>query len=149
MAPRVDFYVLGESTTPSRFACDMAARILADQLNVHIHADSRADAVALDGMLWTFRDISFLPHALADERTPDPAPIIIGWLGQAPTTDAVLINLSHELPDFAGGFRRVIEPVAASPEARAESRERYRQYRELGWELSSQQMDQDQGHANL
>ena len=147
MAPRVDFYVLEESTTPVRFACDMAARLRAEQLNVHIHADSRADAVALDGLLWTFRDISFLPHALAD--VPGPAPIIIGLLGQMPTTDDVLINLSRELPDFASGFRRVIEPVAASPEARAASRERYKQYRERGWELSSQNMDQDQNHANL
>ena len=146
MAPRVDFYVLAESMTPLRFACDMAARIRAEELNVHIHADSRADAVALDGLLWTFRDISFLPHALADAGLPDPAPIIIGWQGHSPITDEVLINLSRELPGFAAGFQRVIEPVAASAEARAESRERYRQYRERGWELFSQQMDQD--HAN-
>jgi len=148
MAPRVDFYVLGQSTTPLRFACDMAARLRTEQLNLHIHADSRADAVALDGLLWTFRDISFLPHALADVPLPYPVPIVIGWLGQAPVTDEVLINLSRELPDFAGGFRRIIEPVAASPEAKAESRARYRQYRERGWELSSQPMDQEQTHAN-
>ncbi len=141
--PHVDFYVLPEGGSPLRFACDMAARIRADRLHVHIHADSRADAVALDGLLWTFRDISFLPHALADVPLPDPAPIIIGWQGQTPASGEVLINLSHELPDFAGGFRRVIEPVAASPEARAESRERYKQYRERGWELSSQQAESD------
>ena len=127
----------------------MAARLRAEQLNVHIHADSRADAVALDTLLWTFRDISFLPHALADAQIPCPVPVLIGWLGQAPATEEVLINLSRELPEFAGTFRRVIEPVAASPEARAESRQRYKQYRERGWELSSQQADQDQNHANL
>mgnify|MGYP001617345265 CR=1 FL=1 len=148
MAPRVDFYVLGESATPLRFACDMAARLRAEQLNLHIQVDSRADAVALDALLWTFRDISFLPHALTDARAPEPVPIHIGWPGQPPATDEVLINLSRELPEFAGAFRRIIEPVAASPEARAESRQRYKQYRERGWELSSRQMDEDQNHAN-
>ena len=146
MAPRVDFYVLTESMTPLRFVCDMAVRIRAEELNLHIHADSRAEAVVLDGLLWTFRDISFLPHALADSSISNPMPIIIGWPGQTPRTDEVLINLGRELPAFAGGFRRVIEPVAAAPEAKAESRDRYRQYRERGWELFSQQMDHD--HAN-
>jgi DNA polymerase-3 subunit chi len=146
---RVDFFVLSEGASPLRFACDMAVRLRAEQLNVHIQADSQADAVALDALLWTFRDISFLPHALADTRAPDPVPILIGWPGQSPATDEVLINLSRELPDFAGAFRRIIEPVATSAEAKAESRARYRQYRERGWELSSQKMDQDQNHANL
>lgn len=124
----------------------MAARIRRDELNLHIHANSREEAVALDGLLWTFRDTSFLPHALTDVRDPTAAPITIGWPGQAPRTDQVLINLSRELPGFAEDFRRVIEPVAASAESRSESRERYRQYRERGWELFSHQLEPD--HAN-
>ncbi len=144
MAPRVDFYVLPESTTPLRFTCDMVGRMRAEELNVHIHSDSRTEAVALDTLMWTFRDISFLPHVLAD--VTGAAPITLGWPGQAPRTHEVLINLSRELPGFAGDFRRVIEPVPAAPEAKAASRARYKQYREWGWELFNHTPDSD--HAN-
>lgn len=141
--PRADFYVLPESTTPVRFACDMAARIRREELKLHIHAASRDEAVALDGLLWTFRDISFLPHALADDTEAGNVPISVGWPGTAPGDADVLINLSGELPEFAIRFQRVVEPVAAGETARAASRDLYRRYREQGWELFSHQLEQD------
>lgn len=141
--PRVDFYVLPDSTNPKRFACDMAARIRREDLTLHIHAASREEAVDLDGLLWTFRDISFLPHALADDAQAVAAPIQLGWPGVAPAAAEVLINLGEAVPEFAAQFQRVVEPVATGGEARAASRERYRRYREQGWELFSHQLEPD------
>jgi DNA polymerase-3 subunit chi len=113
----------------------MAARVRAEDLRVHIHAGSREDAVALDNLLWTFRDISFLPHALADDGIAGAVPVVIGWPGVTPSTDETLINLAEDVPEFAGNFRRIIEPVPGSPELRNGSRQRFRSYRDRGCEL--------------
>ncbi|MBI1732259.1 MAG: DNA polymerase III subunit chi [Gammaproteobacteria bacterium] len=143
--PRVDFHVLSASESPLRFACDMAARVREEDMILHIHAGSREDAVALDSLLWTFRDISFLPHALADDRAAETVPITVGWPGVMPRTKQALINLSEDIPEFAGDFERVIEPVPAAPELRDQSRQRFRRYREQGWELFTHEPEQDHG----
>lgn len=145
--PRVDFYVLPEATSPLRFACEMAARIRREELDLHIQAPSREDAVALDGLLWTFRDISFLPHALADETPARAAPITIGWPGAEPAAVRVLVNLDEAWPAFAGGYERIVEPVPAAADARTASRERFRRYREQGWELVTHNLEQERAES--
>jgi DNA polymerase-3 subunit chi len=137
--PRVDFYILPESMTAQRFACDMAARVRRDGLDVLIHAPSRAEAVVLDGLLWTFRDISFLPHALADDADAGPAPIVLGWPGIDPAPRRVLINLDEQAPAFAGEFEHIVEPVPSG--GRAASRARWKHYRDLGWDLDSHALE--------
>jgi DNA polymerase-3 subunit chi len=123
----------------------MAARLRAECLDLHINANSREDAVVLDSLLWTFRDISFLPHALADDGAADSAPIVIGWPGIAPRSNQALINLCEDIPGFAGDFTRIIEPVPAVAELRDQSRRRFRGYRERGWELATHEPGQNHG----
>jgi DNA polymerase-3 subunit chi len=123
----------------------MAVRVRGDNLDLHIHANSREDAVALDGLLWTFRDISFLPHALADDGAAQTVPIVIGWPGVTPRIGQALINLGTDMPDFAGDFQRIIEPVPAAPELREQSRQRFRRYRERGWELVTHEPEKVNG----
>src|SRR5690606_20096103 len=106
------------------------------------HAASRDDAVSLDDLLWSFSDISFLPHALADDPGKAAmAPIVLGWEGAAPAPAAVLINLSEAIPEFVADFERVVEPVQPLPGPRGRARERYRTYRERGWELYSHDLE--------
>lgn len=134
--PRVDFYVLPETLAAARFACSMTAKARQQGLPVHIHAPSREEAEALNALLWTFQDVSFLPHCLADEaRDADSAPIVIGWAGQQPRSSGVLINLDAEIPDFAAAFERIVEPVPPQAPLRDQARARFRRYRELGCEL--------------
>ena len=138
--PRVDFYILGESHPPSRFACTLTARALQDRLRVHIHARSREDAANLDSLLWTFRDISFVPHALADDPAAGSAPVVLGWQGMIPGPGALLINLTDELPGFAPHFERVLELVGNDDRQKQLARQRFRQYREQGWEIHSHEI---------
>ena len=135
--PRVDFYVLAESNPPNRFACAMAGRALQERMPVYIHTRSRDEATLLDSLLWTFRDISFIPHALVDEPGAHEAPVALGWQGAVPDRHGVLINLSDAVPEFAGRFERIVEPVGMAAEQKSRARERFRHYRELGWELHS------------
>lgn len=144
--PRADFYLLPEHDSAERFTCKLADKIRRQSLHIHIHTGSREAAQAMDELLWTFKDISFLPHTLVDERDAADNPITIGWCGTTPLTNEVLINLSPEVPEFTQNFARIIEIVPAQDTMRSQARERYRQYREQGFELHSH--DLESSHAD-
>ena len=102
----------------------------------------------MDSLLWTFRDISFVPHTLVDDDAADQAPITIGWTGSRSGGGQVLINLAGEIPDFVSAFDRVVETVAGTSPQRRQARERYRHYRELGFEMHSHNIDTSQDHVS-
>ena len=138
---RVDFYILQDQNPPETFACNIANKLLHQGMDIHIHTDTRDSAVNLDDYLWTWRDISFLPHKLVDDRELPDTPVTIGWNGSTHNDAGVLINLGVNIPDFAGAFARIIEIVAAYDPPRSQARDRYRQYRDRGYELHNHEIE--------
>ncbi|MBT7953379.1 MAG: DNA polymerase III subunit chi [Gammaproteobacteria bacterium] len=133
--PRVDFYILSEQGNRERFTCDIATKIRKQNLQLYIHASSREEAGLLDDLLWTHNEISFLPHSLIDADDADANTVTIGWEGMNSKSNEVLINLSTNIPDFAGNFDRIVEIVPANEPYRQQARERYKEYRQAGFEL--------------
>lgn len=131
--PRVDFYILPDRAAESRprLACRLAEKAYQLGHTVYIHAASAEQARYLDDLLWTFRQGSFVPHALYPAPPDDTSPVLIGWAEEAPAA-AVLINLTQDIPAFFERFQRVAELVDQTPETLAQSRERFRLYRERG-----------------
>lgn len=131
---RVDFYILPESDTDRRrFACALVQKAWKTGNRVCLLAADRQQATEFDDLLWTFRDISFVPHALADSPDADTVPVVIGW--NNPAGGDVLVNLSDHLPSAADKFDRIAEIVGGNAEERQSARDRYRQYRSQGHEL--------------
>jgi len=137
---RVDFYILPEGNSPERFACSIAGKGRQQDYDIYIHTDSKENAGKMDDLLWTHKDISFLPHGLIDAAETDTGNITIGWAGHAPCAAKVLINLGGSIPDFANDYERIVEIVSAEPAHRRQAREHYRQYREFGFELHDHQI---------
>jgi DNA polymerase-3 subunit chi len=138
---RVDFYILPENGAIDRlrYACRLAEKAWRAQQPVYVHAPARAVAEELDDLLWTFRDISFVPHALADEDVID-APIRIGWdIAQAGAA-GLIINLAEDIPEGIDGFARIAEIVGGGEAERQRARARYRSYRAAGHELFDHQI---------
>ena len=145
---RADFYIIPAKESAEGFICKLAGKIREQALSIHVHTESRQSAQSVDELLWTFKDISFLPHAMADTQDAgDTPPIRIGWQGHTPPPGDVLINLTGTIPDFSGIFARIIEVVPSRDPERSRARERYRQYRELGYELHSH--DLESGNAAI
>ncbi|MBI5040373.1 MAG: DNA polymerase III subunit chi [Gammaproteobacteria bacterium] len=136
---RVDFYVLPNADPAQRplLACKLAEKAYSQGLKVYIHTATESDARQLDELLWTFRDGSFLPHAIHSAITGDAPPILLGHDHEPATNTDVLINLGSDIPKFFGRFERVAELVDQRTELLAQSRERFRYYRERGYELKS------------
>ncbi len=139
--PRVDFYIVAEHNLPYRFVCHLANKVRGEGYDIYIHATSRDEALTIDDMLWTFQDISFLPHSLVDSMEARDCPIIIGWQGQDRLPRQVLMNLSATPPEPMDGYERIIEVVPSDPDFRRPARQRYKDYRDKGLELYSHNIE--------
>jgi len=140
---RVDFYVLKAGTPQHRavFACRLAEKAHGQGFGIYIHTGSAAETSRIDELLWTFRDGSFLPHLTVEEaERTDPemrTPVLLGH-GQSPgAQDGLLINLAGEVPTFFSRFQRVAEIVSGDDADRQGARDRFRFYRDRGYELKT------------
>ncbi len=135
---QVDFYILGAAAAHERHrtACRLAEKAWQKGHRVFIHTDSKETARSLDDMLWTYRQDSFVPHALYGDRLKVDAeslePVLVGDGTTQPVDIDVLINLTETVPSFADKSTRVAEIVGAGEEARHAGRIRYRDYRDRG-----------------
>lgn len=137
---RIDFH----SNVPERLAyvCRLVrkAYVAGNRMVVHGAHD---DLARLDGMLWSFSQLDFLPHCRLGSAKPEmvaATPIILAeTLDDVPHHD-LLINLLDEPPTLFARFTRMIEVVGADPEAVQAGRQRYKHYRDHGYPLEHHDM---------
>jgi DNA polymerase III subunit chi len=145
MTERVDFYVLKSAAAQQRlaFACRLTEKAYSSDLRIVIVSDTLADAQALDDLLWTFNERSFIPHQIClDEKSVDPETRVHLTLEPAtvPAAD-LLVNLGVRLPDQWERYTRIAEIIDADEERRRLGRERFKSYRELKVRLETHQLD--------
>ena len=65
---RVDFYVTGESTRSARLrlACRLTEKAYLAGQQVLVWDTDAAELREFDALLWTFGDLSFVPHAILE-----------------------------------------------------------------------------------
>ena len=146
MTERVDFYVLKTAAAKQRwaFACRLTEKAYLKNLKIVVVSDTLADAQALDELLWTFNERSFVPHKVClDEQAVDPATPVHLTLGARaiPCAD-LLINLAQQLPAQFQGYTRIAEVIDADEERRRLGRERFKAYRDLKLTLETHQIDE-------
>jgi len=155
MTERVDFYVLKSSTAKQRwtFACRLTEKAYLRELKVVLLGDTPAEVEALDGLLWTFSERSFVPHDIHRGR-PSGAPTPAA--GSAPAVQLtqdldcvgaadLLVNVSSRLPARLDRFARIAEIIDADDERRRLGRERFKAYRELKLAVETHQLDDAAG----
>ena len=130
---RIDFYTNAEPKL--QIACQLAAKAVRQSLRVLIYAPDEALARTMDKLLWTFPATGFLPHCMARDGLAAETPVLIARAGDEAAHDHVLLNLAPESPEFFSRFQRLIEIVGAEPGDRQAGRERYRYYRDRGYEV--------------
>lgn len=143
----MDFYVLptNEAAARLRFACRLAEKAWLLRHRVRVQLEPGGEIDVLDDLLWTFSDRSFVPHgrAGAAERAPEPAPapvVLADSDAPDPADGDLVINLADRLPPGAENWGRIAEIVDADEARRRLGRERFREYRERGWEPQTHDM---------
>jgi DNA polymerase-3 subunit chi len=146
MTERVDFYVLKSAAVKQRwaFACRLTEKAYLKDLKIVIVSDTLADAKALDELLWTFNEQSFIPHRIClDEQSVDPAtPVHLTVEPAALPAADLLVNLAHRLPAQLERYARIAEIIDADEERRRLGRERFKAYRDLKFTLETHQIDE-------
>ena len=132
---QIDFYFHVEDKL--RTACTLSAKAYARGLRVLAFCADRDAGQKFSRLLWTLPAISFVPHCTADDRLAAVTPVIIDHDGANPAHDDVLLNLRAEMPSFFSRFQRLVEIVSIDEEDRRQARERFRFYRDRGYEIRS------------
>jgi DNA polymerase-3 subunit chi len=155
MTERVDFYVLKSSTEKQRwtFACRLTEKAYLRDLKVVLLGDTLAEVEAIDALLWTFSERSFVPHDIHRGRpsaAPAPASAASAAVQLTQDLDSVgsadlLVNVSTRLPARLDRFARVAEIIDADDERRRLGRERFKAYRELKFAVETHQLDDAAG----
>ena len=132
---RVDFYVLPDDSTdgPLATACRLCEKAVGSGKRVHVHAPDAAVAQEIDRLLWVYKQGGFIGHErVGASDDPAPATVLIGSGEPLPSHRDVLVNLGAAVPPFFDRFERVLEIVAGDTATRAQSRKRFKFYRDRG-----------------
>jgi DNA polymerase-3 subunit chi len=133
MTERVDFYVLPGVGAKQRwiFACRLAEKAYLRELKVVLVSETPEDALALDELLWTFNEGSFVPHGIRRAGEPNAAPVELTTDLRTVEAKDLLVNLSDRLPDGWERCARIAEIIDTDAELRRRGRERFKAYRDL------------------
>ena len=134
MSEQVDFYILPKENKQSIYwlVCRLCAKAYKQKNRVYIHTKNNHEMRLLDNLLWTYEDLSFIPHECVGSPYAQWSTILLGC-GEAPEQENdVLIMLSSIIPAFYKQFRRILEVSDQTPENLHNIREHYRYYHQYG-----------------
>lgn len=137
---QIDFYTHVQDKP--QLACKLSAKALEQGLRVLILAPDERVAMKLDQMLWSTPATGFLPHCRARSPLAEMTPVIVDHDPGELVHDEILLNLGDARPAFFSRFQRLIEIVTMDDADREAARERFRFYRDRGYEIRSHDMSQ-------
>jgi len=143
---QIDFYT--HVRDKQLLACKLSAKALEQGLRVLVLTPDESAAASMDQMLWRIPATGFLPHCRARDPLADVTPLIVDCDPGELTHDQVLLNLGSERPVFFSRFQRLIEIVTTDEADRLAARERFRFYRDRGYEIRSHDMSQSGKRAS-
>lgn len=140
----VSFYILPSESLEERylFACKLIEKAYRSGHFCYVLTDSADQSQNMDGLLWTFRAGSFIPHQLYTGTLPAfEKTILIGSLAAPENWQKSLINLSSHFPDIGPQTERILEILDNSETSKAAGRERYRLYQQACVKISTHKIE--------
>jgi len=138
---QIDFYTHVDDKLKT--ACQLAGKAFAHGLKVTVYCPDRETAQRFDRALWMTPAIGFVPHCAPDDPLAADTPVIVDCTGERLLHDEVLLNLRPEWPPFFSRFQRLIEIVSLDERDRTGARERFRFYRERGYEIRTHDLSRN------
>lgn len=139
---RADFYLIAKPRfleKPLLLVCELARKASDSGQSLLIFAASEQQAEILDELLWEFDPDAYVPHQIAGTDEDDElTPVLIVPPGADTPMRPLVLNLRNEA--VADGFERVLEVVPADASAREPLRQRWKQYKDRGIELTKHDM---------
>ena len=130
---KIDFYT--GSKDKLRTACQLSHKAMQNGIRVILSTPDSASTDALDKLLWHFPATAFIPHCLSDAEEAALMPVVLNHGGEKFPHHDLLITLHNECTSFYSRFERVIEIISTDEEDSRMGRERFKFYRDRGYEL--------------
>jgi len=131
----IDFYT--HCADPLRVVVQLAAKAWTQHGHVRVLTADEESTAALDALMWKWPATGFLPHCRLASALAAETPIIVDHVAEHRGPATVLVNLQPTPPAFFARFERLAEIVASDADAIAAGRERWKFYKERGYELRS------------
>jgi DNA polymerase-3 subunit chi len=130
---KVDFYT--GSTDKLRTACQLSHKAMQNGLRVLLHTPDETTTGALDKLLWHYPATAFIPHCRSHEAAANDMPVVLGHQEETFPHSELLISLHTTCLSFFSRFERLIEIVGEDAEDARLGRERYKFYKDRGYEM--------------
>ncbi len=130
---KVDFYT--GSSDKLRTACQLCHKAMQHGLQTVVSLPDEASLDAMDKLLWQYPDIAFIPHARSRDEKAEKLPVILSCSDETFPHHDMLISLHEECMPFFSRFERVAEIVGMDDKDSQLGRERFKFYRDRGYEL--------------
>lgn len=137
---QISFYTHAENKLT--LARQLIAKACDQKLNVLVYVPEKTSADEIDRLLWTQPALSFIPHCRDDDPLANVTPVLIGTQMDGLARADVIINLGDDPPSVFSRFDRLLEIVTEDETDLIASRQRYRFYRERGYELVTHDLQQ-------
>ncbi|HFQ5589313.1 TPA: DNA polymerase III subunit chi [Vibrio vulnificus] len=141
---RATFYIVRENTpqaTPEGFAhyvVFLAHHFAKQGAKVYLNGESKRHAEQIAEYFWQVEPAQFVAHNLVGEGPKYATNIEIGHEGVKPSWNRQLvINLAKNETTFANKFAEVVDFVPCEEKAKQLARERYKIYRQAGYQLQT------------
>ena len=130
---KIDFYT--GSTDKLRTACQLSHKAMQSGVRTIISAHDVVTADALDKLLWHYPATAFIPHCRSDAAEAGEMNVVLSHVTNKFPHHELLISLHSEFMPFFSRFERVIEIIGGDAEDSRLGRERFKFYKDRGYEL--------------
>ena len=118
------------------FACKLAKRAYEDGRKLVVYAPTPTLADEFDRTLWTYSQLSFVPHVKSSHALAAETPVVIANDEAGLPHHEALLNLGDDPPPFFSRFNALRELVLADDTDRARARDKARFYKSRGFEVT-------------
>ena len=136
MPLKAAFYILKEPSLKERalYTCRIIEKAYNSNHKIYIHTANLEEAQNFDTQLWTFSDISFVPHEIYDQNSSTDTSILIGYNKAPAEQNDILVNLTSEIIPFYQQFNHLIEVIPNDENLKVLARKRFNIYQKQGYQ---------------
>lgn len=120
--------------------CQIINGYYLDHRKVAIYSNEHDVLRKLDIMLWSFKDVSFIPHSFCQKKNDCNEEFMVASNNISQINDIenndILINMSNIIPSCYNKYEGILEIVSENEQERFEARSRWRIYKKDGHVLT-------------
>lgn len=132
---RIDFYF--NVANKQQLLAELVQGALNKRRQVTVLAGSAEKATEISVKLWQQPATSFIPNVLVADALAAQTPVVIHWQPNNVLQDDMLINLTQTEPSYFSRFTQLVELVGEDEQDKLAARERYKFYRDRGYEIKN------------